>query len=579
MKRNLARLTSNSYDLLVVGGGIYGACLAWDASLRGLSVALVEKADFASATSANSLKTIHGGLRYLQHADFSRMRESIRERSTLMRIAPHLIHPLPVVVPTYGHGLKGSEVMRLALSVNDWISLDRNWNLPDPQKRIPKGRVISAAECLQRLPGISHAGLTGGAIFYDAQVYNSERLIISMLHSAAQAGAEVANYVDVTGFLQTGDRITGVRAIDQQTGEPLEIQANLVVNTVGPWSQGLMQQLPQRSSISGGLAKAMNFVTRPLFKDYAVGISSAASYEDENAVLKKGSRFLFIAPWRDRSLVGTWYAPFDGNPDEFAITEADIQTFLSEVNQAYPAANLKREDIEFVHGGLLPSTGVSPKSGDVQLAKHYTLYDHRQDGIQGMLSVTGVKYTTARDVAEKTMDWIGRTTGKQLPRATSSMTPVWGGNIQDFAEFLQNAIRHHPHISEATVRRLVYSYGSAYQQVLQSQTGSPQSPQSPQQEPSDLEVLRAEVLHSIREEMAQNLSDVVFRRTEIGSAGSPSPALLRCCAEVMATELGWSSDTLKQELDAVERTFAWMQPANQHATETALADLIPSSRT
>lgn len=569
MKRNLTRLTGNSYDLLVVGGGIYGACLAWDASLRGLAVALVEKGDFASATSANSLKTIHGGLRYLQHADLPRMRESIRERSTLMRIAPHLVHPLPVVVPTYGHGLKGSEVMRLALWVNDWVSVDRNWGLPDPQKRIPNGRVISAAECLQRLPGISTAGLTGGAIFYDAQVYNSERLVISMLHSAVQAGAEVANNVEVLGFLQTGNRITGVRAIDRQTEEPLEIQANFVVNTVGPWSQGLMQQLPKQSSVPGGLAKAMNFVTRPLFKDYAVGISSAAAYEDKDAVLKKGSRFLFIAPWRGRSMIGTWYAPFDGNPDQFAITEAEIQAFLGEVNQAYPAANLKREDIEFVHGGLLPSTGFS-QSGDVQLAKHYTFYDHRQNGVQGMLSVTGVKYTTARDVAEKTVDWIGRTTGKKLPRSTSAVTPVWGGDIQNFAEFLQDAMRRYPHLSEADIRRLVYSYGSAYQQVLQTHLS--------EQEPPSLAVTKAEVLYSIREEMAHRLSDVVFRRTEIGSAGSPSHDQLRYCAEVMAAELGWSPDTLNQELNAVERTFAWMQPGQQ-ATETPLVDLIPSSRT
>jgi glycerol-3-phosphate dehydrogenase len=576
MKRNLARLTSNSYDLLVVGGGIYGACLAWDASLRGLSVALVEQADFASATSANSLKTIHGGLRYLQHADFARMRESIRERSTLMRIAPHLIHPLPVVVPTYGHGLKGSEVMRIALSINDWVSLDRNWQVPDPQKRIPNGRVISAAECLQRLPGIASAGLTGGAIFYDAQVYNSERLVLSMLHSAVQAGAEIANYVEVNGFLQIGDQITGVRATDRQTGAPLEIQANFVVNTVGPWRQGFMQRLPQSSAgsggLSGGFAKAMNLVTRPLFQDYAVGISSATAYEDKDAVLKKGSRFLFIAPWRQRSLVGTWYAPFEGHPDQFAITEADIQAFLSEVNQAYPVANLRREDIEFVHGGLLPSTG-SSRSGDVQLAKHYTLYDHRQDGIQGMLSVTGVKYTTARDVAEKTLDWIGRTTGKKWPRSTSSITPVWGGEIRDFAGFLQDAIRQNSHFSEATVHRLIYNYGSAYQQVLQ--TLPPNLP--PNLEASDLEVRRAEVLHGIREEMAQRLADVVFRRTELGTAGSPGSDWLRDCAEVMAAELGWSPDILNQELDAVERMFAWIRPA--HQPETALVDLIPSSKT
>lgn len=229
MQRNAIALTQNVYDLLIIGGGIYGACIARDASLRGLSVALVEKADFGCATSANSLKTIHGGLRYLQHGDLKRMRESIGDRKILMQIAPHLVHPLKVVLPTYGHGMRGKEAMALALAVNDLVSCDRNF-LADPQKHIPPGRVISKNQCLQLLEGIDSQGLTGGAIFYDAQVYNSERLILSFLRSAVQAGADVANYVEVVGFLQMGDRITGVTAKDVLTGDSFQIQAKTVVN-------------------------------------------------------------------------------------------------------------------------------------------------------------------------------------------------------------------------------------------------------------------------------------------------------------------------------------------------------------
>lgn len=200
MKRNLEELSNTQFDVLVIGGGIYGACVAYEATLRGLSVALVEKQDFCGATSANSLKTIHGGLRYLQHADFKRMRESIYERRTLMKIAPHLVHPLPVLVPTYGHGLKGIEAMTVALKINDLVSCDRNLGLPDPQKHIPTGRTLSPTECLNTLPGISADGLTGGAIFHDAQVYNSERLVLAYLQSATQLGLRVANYLEVTGF-------------------------------------------------------------------------------------------------------------------------------------------------------------------------------------------------------------------------------------------------------------------------------------------------------------------------------------------------------------------------------------------
>jgi glycerol-3-phosphate dehydrogenase len=547
MNRNLGRLVHNSYDLLVIGGGIYGACVAWDASLRGLSVALVEQADFGAATSANSLKTIHGGLRYLQHADFKRMRESIRERKTLLYIAPHLVHPLPVIVPTYGHGVKGPEAMRLALLVNDGVSYDRNIRL-DPQKWIPRGQIVSAKECLQRIPGVSPDGLTGGAIFYDAQVYNSERLTLSFLRSAVQAGAEIANYVKAIGFLKTSDRITGIQAKDVLTGETFDIQAKAVINTSGPWVSQVIQPLTQQpSQWRGALAKAMNFVTRPLLKDYAIGISSRTPDQNTDAINKR-SRLLFIAPWRDKSLVGTWYAPFEGNPDTFEITSDDVQTFLDEVNQAYPAANLKQEDIYFVHAGLLPSSEVSARSEAVQLNKHYRLYDHRQEGIQGLLSVSGVKYTTARDVAAKAVDWVFKHGGQKPPRSVSAITPVYGGQISDFQSFLKNATQQYKHHHPDNIRRLVYNYGSEYRAVLEYCDNNMNCDRP---FADDLQTLKAEILHGVREEMAQTLSDVVFRRTELGSSGSPGAETLKYCAEVMGSELQWSEGRVEHELQAV----------------------------
>lgn len=556
MERKLVELTRNSYDLLVIGGGIYGACVAWDATLRGLSVALVEKADFGSATSANSLKTIHGGLRYLQHADLQRMRESIRERKALMRIAPYLIHPLPVLVPTYGRGLKSKEVMAIALRLNDWIGGDRNWGMGDPQKHIPAGQVISAQECLQYLPGLAASGLTGGAVFYDAQVYNSERLLIAFLRSAVQLGAQVANYVKVNGFLRTGDRITGVTAEDTLTGDGLEIRAKAVVNTSGPWV-GQIADFVKPATPVRPLAKAMNVVTRPLFASqsephYAVGISGARTYQDADAVINKGSRLFFIAPWRGKSLVGTNYSPYHGHPDALSVTDSEVQTFLDEVNQAYPTAQLTVEDVELVHLGLLPSSGIA-KSGDVQLTKHYELYDHRRDGAAGLLSVSGVKYTTARDVAEKAVNWVCQFLGERSPRSTSATVPIYGGQIEQFQEFLQEAIQQRSaQLEAALVRRLVYNYGSAYPDVLQYL-----EPESSQvgRERAELELFRAEVRYAVREEMAQTLSDVVMRRTELGSAGFPEASVLRVGAQEMGLVLGWSSERIDQEVTEVTQWF------------------------
>ena len=555
MKRNLLNLTRNTYDLLIIGGGIYGACIAWEASLRGLSVALVEKGDFASATSANSLKTIHGGLRYLQNADFRRMRESIRERRTLLRIAPHLIHPLPVLIPTYGHGMKGKEALSLALAVNDMISCDRN-QLDDPQKHIPNGRVISAQDCQQLLPGIPDEGLTGGALFYDAQVYNSERLPLSFLQSAAQVGADVANYVEGVGFLKEGNRITGIKAKDTLTGNHFDIRAKTVINTSGPWMNQVLGWLQGESpSVKVPLAKAVNLVTRPLFQTYAVGISSTNSYRDPNAILNKGSRFLFIAPWRGKSIIGTSYTVWDEKPDDLQVTTADIQDLLDQINQAYPPANLKPEDVDFVHGGLLPRTGVDSHTGEPLLEKQYHIHDHAREGLPGLLSIIGVKYTTARDVAEKAVDQLFKSWGQKPPKSVSDITPIYGGEIEQFDTFLQTALTNSPNgLTEETMRRLVYNYGSVYPDILESLEGNLHRQQAPVDE---LAVLKAEVIHAVRAEMAQTLSDVIFRRTELGSAGVPEPHILKHCAETMATELGWSLTRIEQEIQAVKEV-------NQH---------------
>ena len=257
--------------------------------MRGLSVALIERSDFGAATSANSLKIIHGGLRYLQHADVRRARESICERRSLLQIAPHLVHTLPVLLPTYGHGLKGREVMKVGLAINDLVGFDRN-RLVDPGKHIPRGRTITHEECLALAPGLYEEGLTGGAIFYDAQVYNSERLILSFIHSAVKAGAEAANYAEVTGFLGTAAHVKGVMIKDTLSNERHEVQARMVVNTAGPWINQVQRLLPQLPPPPPRFDKAFNVVNRPLFKKYSLGISSQQQYRDADAVLDKGSR-------------------------------------------------------------------------------------------------------------------------------------------------------------------------------------------------------------------------------------------------------------------------------------------------
>lgn len=540
MQRQVSALAENVHDVLVIGGGIYGAAVAWEAALRGLSVALIEKGDFCGATSANSLKTIHGGLRYLQHADFKRMRESIRERSTLMRIAPHLVHPLPILVPTYGHGLKGREALALALRLNDALSFDRH--LPDPQKHLPPGYSISRQECLRHLPGIPDAGLTGGAVFYDAQAYNTERLVIALLRSAAAKGAQLANAVEATGFLRQGGAVTGVTARDRQTGDRLDIRAKVVINTAGPWINQVLGWLGAPHPETR-LALSMNVITRPLFDGFAVGLSAPRTYRDADAVLNKGSRLLFFSPWRGYTIIGTSAEPYRGEPDDLHMTDDRVQRFLDDINAAYPPARLTLDDVTFVHAGLLPSSGVDASSGEARIAKHYRIHDHRQNGVDGLLTVIGVKYTTARHVAEETINQVFRRVGQRPPPSRSATTPLYGGSFGRFDDLMRQVLRQKPcGLDAAILRRLAYNYGSAYPDVLRyydegAGRGQHQA------------VLEAETRHAARDEMAHSLADVLLRRTDYGSAGYPGEEVVRTCAEVMAAEQGWTLARVGTEIE------------------------------
>ena len=536
MKRDIDALCNEVFDLVVVGAGVYGAATAWDASLRGLSVALIDKADFGSGTSFNNLKTIHGGLRYLQHADFKRMRESVRERRNLMRIAPHLVHPLPFLVPTYrGSLMRGAAAMRVALFINDLVSWDRN-RLYDRQKHLPAGKVLSRDDCLELAPGIESEDVTGGVLWHDAQMHNSDRLTLSFVLSAAEEGAVVANFVEAKDLLRDGTRVAGVRARDVVAGtEGLEIRGKFVVNASGPWVDSLTRSKRRLFHFS----KAMNLVTRPVVRNVAIGVVSRRRRRDRDAVIDTGGRFLCLIPWRDVTLVGTAHARYEGTADDLESTEEDIRDLLDDVNDTYPRAALEREDVRLVHRGLLPMASGTPNGSDVTLVKRYQL----DDSVSGMLSILGVKYTTARDVAEKAVDRALALMGKPYVASRSGNTPVVGGDIESFDDFLAGATGEVP---ADVLRHLVYTYGSCYAELLKVdyQRVSDTSP-----------VLVSEVRHAVREEMALDLASVVLRRTELGTAGHPGSATLEACADIVQSELEWTDDRKANELESLESFY------------------------
>ena len=552
MRRDTTVLANKDFDVIVVGAGIYGAAVAWDAVCRGLRVALIDKGDFGGRTSSNSLKIMHGGLRYLQQLDFKRMRESVRERMISMRIAPHLVHPLGCVMPTYGHMMKGKEVMFVGLLMNDIISLDRN-QLGDPEKTIPMGRVISRDECLRLIPGIDANRITGGAFWTDAQVYNTERYILSFILSSVERGTVAANYVGAESLLLRKGRVEGVKAVDMLTGDKWDIRARMVINTCGGWVDDILQEVNKDYS-RVNLSTAMNLViNRKLLPECAAGIVAKFEHKRSNGSVYQGTRVLFMTPWRNVTLVGTYHLPFNRTPDTLCVTEGEIQTFLKEVNTAFKEDPVLRKDISFFYKGFLPYDGVNEKTGEVILTKHYSMHDHlKEEGLEGIITVVGVKFTTARDVAERAVDLVFKKLGKKSPPCETTSTPLFGGEIELFDDFLADASDRSSVVSPDVIRHLIFNYGSKYTCIVENGTENTDLYELVQ---GSSEVIKAEVVHGIREEMALKLTDIVLRRTDLGSAGNPGDQALKTCAEIMAGELGWDNNKIQEELEEAKGIY------------------------
>jgi glycerol-3-phosphate dehydrogenase len=475
VRRDLAALGSDELDLVVVGGGIHGTAAAWDAAQRGLSVALVERDDFGAGTSWNSLKTIHGGLRHLQRGAIALLRESMRERRALLASAPALVRPLPFVVPTYGHGLAGREALALALRANDWLTPDRNHGLPE-SARIPDGRTVSARRALEMLPGLDGRGLSGAGLFCDAQASSTERLTLGFVHAAADEGARVANHAEAMEVLRSGGRVAGVAIRDALTGTTLEVRARLVLNAAGPWADEMLDRSGLHRPPTP-LLRARNLVFHlPPPVPFAVGARS-------------GGRFLFLVPWEGRTLVGTDYQPA-GNPPR------DPGAFLAEADRAFPWAGLARSRVTLVHEGLVPGRG-----GAEGLAMRPRLLDHEvEDGLAGLVSIQGVKLTTARAVAERAVDVVLRRLGRAGPPCRTAVTPL------PRARLLEGGLAERTRTA-------------------------------------------------VREEMALSLCDVVLRRLDLGTAGPPSDADLDVVCRVLRDELAWDGDRERGERAALRTTY------------------------
>jgi glycerol-3-phosphate dehydrogenase len=560
MQRKTSDLADTAFDLLVIGAGAFGAAAARDAALRGLKTALVERNDFGGATSAECFKMVHGGIRYLQHADIPRLRASCHERSALLRIAPHLVQPLPIAIPTYGGGREGRAFLGAGAWTYDLLTLDRNFGIRDPQRRIRRSRLLSRQELLRAFPHLRRGNLTGAVVFEDGQMYSPARLVLGFVRAAVAAGACACNYLEVIDFLYEGAAVRGARVRDRLNGEEFEIRARLTLNAAGPWADYLQRDQQrfgawERKPFS---RDAYFIIDRAPTSRYGVAVQGLS--RDKDAVLGRATRHLFAAPWRDKTLIGVWHRLFPDVPDTARVEPAEIHAWVAELNAVYPALELSPSEVTFVHCGLVPF-GETATETELSFGKESRIVDHRAaHGVENLVSLAGIRFTTARADAARALEMLLQQFPAKTASAATDRLPLPGGNIEDFAAFEAHARRAMPHwMDQQTLQSLLRSHGSEYRRVIgdAAAPGLP-APGAPTAMPlvPGTTTLLAEIDHAVEHEMAMRLEDVVLRRTDIAAGRHPGRAALDATADAMARRLGWSPARTAEEIEMTERVLS-----------------------
>jgi glycerol-3-phosphate dehydrogenase len=534
--RDLARLEPDPYDVVIIGGGIQGLACAYDIASRGLRVALVETDDFGSATSFNSQKTLHGGLRSLGAGRLGTARESIRERRNLARIAPWFLRPLPFLIGTYRSVPKNRLALRAAFKLDAWLGRHRNDGV-EPELHLPTPRLVSRAATLRLFAGVRPDRLTGGAQWYDYQMVEADRLTLAFAAAADRAGADLVNHAEAIAAIKNNGRLGGITARDRIDGRMVTIRARIVVNAAGARAGEVMRLFGVTRPFP--LLKAMNLVTSKPASDMAL------------AAPGPGGRMLTLVPWRGRALVGTSQSSSLAQPDDLAVRRSEVDSFIAEVNHAFPALALSAEDVTLVHRGIVPAV---QRGGAPDLKASTEILDHARDGAPGAITVIGAKYTTARGVAERVGDLVGKRLGRRLPRSRTAMTPLPGAGIADHEGLaIETARAANVDVPQKTLAQLTHLYAERAADVirLMRDRDDLRVPVA-----AGVQTIGAEVVYTIREEMAVRLADIVIRRTGLGSAGPPPHVAVERCAQIAAAELGWDETRTADEVSKVARFYA-----------------------
>ncbi len=538
-RERLARLAGARFDVLVIGGGITGAGVALDAAARGLSVALVEQGDFAGGTSSRSTKLVHGGLRYLPMLDLAQVREDLGERGRLLRNAPHLVRPLPFVLPLY-RGARHPLGLRLPAALRPLAPLGVACGLwtydvlargPAARGRLRPHRRLAGGEAAALVPPLRVDGLARAYLYYDA-VTDDARLVMAVLRAAARRGAVAANYVQAVELVVERGRVAGARSCDLLSGQRAAVSAGTTVNATGIWAEAVAG-LAGRPAFRVRRAKGVHLVV----PGARLRLGRAALVLPET----DDGRLAFVVPWQGAALVGTTDTEWDGPPDAPRADGRDVAYLLDHASR-FLDVRLGREDVLGVYAGLRPlvSAGRGAGGPSARLSRRHEVLT----SAEGLVTVVGGKLTTYRRMAE---DAVNHVLGR--PRGTPSPTralPLEGAEDLAGALPLLRSRARACGVSPRALAHLVRSYGTGAAAVLdlaaaRPDLAAPLVPGHPH--------LGAEVVAAVRDEMAQTVADVLMRRTRLAHLlpGQGREAAPRVAA-LMAAELGWSRDREREEV-------------------------------
>jgi glycerol-3-phosphate dehydrogenase len=520
----LTTLAEQELDVLVVGGGVVGAGTALDAVTRGLTTGLVEQRDFASGTSSRSSKLIHGGLRYLEMLDFGLVREALEERGLLLtRLAPHLVRPVPFLYPLTHHAWERPYV-GAGLALYDAMAMAGKYDMG-----VPRHRHLTRRGALRLAPDLRPDALTGAIRYYDAQV-DDARLVVTIARTAAGHGAHVASRTKVVGFLREGERVTGARAVDLETGCEITIRARVVVNAAGVWTNDIQELVGGRGALSVQASKGIHLVVPRDRIRFATGL-----------IMRTETSVLFVIPWGRHWIIGTTDTPWDLDKAHPAASRTDIDYLLGQVNTVLREP-LGHEDVEGVYAGLRPlATGESEPTS--RISREHTVVAP----VPGLVMIAGGKLTTYRIMARDAVNAAVHSLHANVPASVTDVVRLAGADGFETRTNQKAALARAAGLHEARLDHLLGRFGGLVDEVLALIAERPDL-REPLEGTEDY--LRAEVVYAVTHEGARHLDDVLTRRTRISiETFDRGVTAARPAAVLMAGALGWDQARLDDEVD------------------------------